>query len=130
VNLIPPPIKEDLTTTRSMSISQTRCSQRSTRNTPSRWSSRKLEDAFRSTRKPVVLDYEELRSLSDPGPQDYAHGIHLLGQGVGHDPHPAPTVTTCNCIRTTQVVVELVGIEGNYPSRVGLLSLYLARISM
>jgi len=29
-----------------------------------------LEDAFRSTRKPVVLGYEELRGLSDPGQRD------------------------------------------------------------
>jgi hypothetical protein len=48
-------------------------------NTPSRWSSGELEDAFRSTRVPAVLDYEELRGLSDPGPRGYAHSIHIIG---------------------------------------------------
>jgi hypothetical protein len=37
------------------------------------------ENAFRSTRKPAVLDYEELGGLSDPGPRDCAHGVHILG---------------------------------------------------
>jgi hypothetical protein len=38
-----------------------------------------LEDAFRSTRKAAVLDYEELGGLLDPGPRDCAHGVHILG---------------------------------------------------
>jgi hypothetical protein len=38
-----------------------------------------LEDAFRSTRKPAVLDYEELGGLLDPGPHDCAHGVYILG---------------------------------------------------
>jgi hypothetical protein len=44
---------------------------------------------------------------------------------MGHDPRPTLVVTT-------HTIVELVGIEGNYPSstQVGLLSSYLARISM
>jgi hypothetical protein len=67
---IAPHIKEDLTTTRGMSISQPRRSQRSIRKTPSRWSLGELEDAFRNTRTPTVLDYEELRGLSDPGLRD------------------------------------------------------------
>jgi hypothetical protein len=84
-----------------------------------------LEDAFRSTRKPAVLDHQELGSLLDLEPWDYAHGVHILGQGMGHGPHPTQVVTT-------YTGVELVGTEGNYPSstRVGLLSSYLARISM
>jgi hypothetical protein len=63
-SLTAPHIQEDLTTTR---------------KTPSRWSSGELEDAFRSTRKPAVLDYEELRGLSNSSPRDYAHGVHLIG---------------------------------------------------
>jgi hypothetical protein len=47
--------------------------------TPSRRSSRELEDAFRSTRKPTILDYEELKGLSDSGPRDCAHGVYILG---------------------------------------------------
>jgi hypothetical protein len=62
-----------------MRTSQPRCSQRSARKTPSTWSSEELEDAFRSTRKPAVLDYEELGGLSDPGLRDYAHGLYLTG---------------------------------------------------
>jgi hypothetical protein len=75
---IAPHVKEDLTTTRGMSTSQFRRSQGSTRKTPSRWSFEEHEDAFRSTRKPAVLDYEGLGGLSDQGPQDCAHGIHIL----------------------------------------------------
>jgi hypothetical protein len=52
--------------------------QPSIRKAPSRQSSEKLEDAFRSTRKPVVLDYEELEGLSDLGPRDCAHGVHIF----------------------------------------------------
>jgi hypothetical protein len=74
-----PQIKEDLTTTQGMSTSQPRYSQGSTRKTPSRWSSGELKDAFGSTRKPAVLDYEELGGLSDPGTWDYTHGVHLAG---------------------------------------------------
>jgi hypothetical protein len=44
-----------------------------------KWSSGELEDAFRGTRTPTILDYEELRGLSDPGLRDYAHGLHLIG---------------------------------------------------
>jgi hypothetical protein len=32
--------------------------------------SEELKDAFRSTQKPTVLDYEELGGLSDPEQQD------------------------------------------------------------
>jgi hypothetical protein len=44
---------------------------------------------------------------------------------MGHGPHPTPIVIT-------RIGVELVRIEGNYPisPRVGLLSSYLAKISM
>jgi hypothetical protein len=38
---------------------------------------RTRRDAFRSTRKPAVLDYEE-RGLSDPKPRDCVHGVHIL----------------------------------------------------
>jgi hypothetical protein len=38
-----------------------------------------LEDAFRSTQKPAVLDYEELGGLLDRGPRDCTHGVHILG---------------------------------------------------
>jgi hypothetical protein len=76
---IAPHIKKDLTTTWGMSTSQPRCSQGSTRKTPSRWSSVELEDAFRSTWKPTVLNYEELGGLSDLGPRDCAHSVHILG---------------------------------------------------
>jgi hypothetical protein len=76
---IAPHIKEDLTTTRGMSTLQPRCSQGSTRKTHLRWSSGELEDTFRGTRKPVVLDYEELGGLSDPGLRDCAYGLHLTG---------------------------------------------------
>jgi hypothetical protein len=71
-------IKEDLTTTRGMSTSQPRWSQGSTWKTPSRRSLGELEDAFRSTRKLAVLDYEECGGLSDLGWQDCARGIHIL----------------------------------------------------
>jgi hypothetical protein len=104
-SLIAPHIKEDFTTTRGMSTSQPRYSDGSTQKTHSRWSSGELEDAFRSTQKPAVLDYEELGGLSDIS-RKYS--------------------------RTTRAVVELVGIEGNYPSstQAGLLSSYLTRMSM
>jgi hypothetical protein len=36
-----------------------------------------LEDAFRSTRMPAELDYEELGGLSDLSLRDCAHGLHL-----------------------------------------------------
>jgi hypothetical protein len=78
VSLIAPHIKEDLTTTRGMSISQRQCSQGSTRKNPSRWSPGELEDASRSTRTPAVLDFEELRGLSDLDPRDCAHSVHIL----------------------------------------------------
>jgi hypothetical protein len=32
--------------------------------------SEELKDAFRSTRKPAILDYGELGDLSDPEPRD------------------------------------------------------------
>jgi hypothetical protein len=79
VSLIAPYIKEDLKTTRGMSTSEPQYCQGSTRKTPSRRSSEEIEDAFRSTRKPAVLDNEELEGLSDPGPRDCAHGVHILG---------------------------------------------------
>jgi hypothetical protein len=79
VSLIAPHVKEDLTTTQGMSTSQPRCSQESTQKTPSRWSLGELEDAFRSTRTPAVLDYEELGGFSDPDPRDCAYSVHILG---------------------------------------------------
>jgi hypothetical protein len=78
-SLIAPHIKEDLTTTRGMSTSQARCSQGNTRKALSRWSLGELEDTFRSTRKFALLDYKELSGLSNPGPRDCAHGVHILG---------------------------------------------------
>jgi hypothetical protein len=67
-SLIAPRIKEeDLQTSRDLSTSQSRSSQPSTRKTPSGWSSEELEDTLRSTRKPAVLDYEELGGLVGPG---------------------------------------------------------------
>jgi hypothetical protein len=36
--------------------------------------------------------------VSDPGTQDYTHGILLLGYGMGHDPRPTSIVTTCNAV--------------------------------
>jgi hypothetical protein len=93
-SLIAPHIKEGLTTTRGMITSQPRCSQGSTQKTPSRWSSGGLKYAFRSFRKPAVLDYEELRGLSDLGTRDCAHGVLFLGYGIGHGPHPISIVTT------------------------------------
>jgi hypothetical protein len=91
-------IKEDLTTTQGMSTSQPRCSQGSTRRPPSRWSSGELEDAFRSTWTPAVLDYEELGGLSNPGTQGCARGVLLLGYGMGHGPHPISVVATRSAI--------------------------------
>jgi hypothetical protein len=35
--------------------------------------SEEAEDGFRSTQKPIVLSYEELGGLSDPGARDCAH---------------------------------------------------------
>jgi hypothetical protein len=78
---ITPHIKEDLRTTQGMSTSQPRCSQGSTRKTPSRWSLGELEDDVISTRKPVVFNYKELEGLSDPDPWDCAHGVHLVRPG-------------------------------------------------
>jgi hypothetical protein len=104
-----------------MGTSHPRYSQGSTWKTPSR---QRSEDTFRSTRKPAVLNYEELGGLSDLRPWKCAHGVHILGYGMRYGPHPTPVVTTCT-------VVELVGTEGNYSSstQVGLLSSYLARTS-
>jgi hypothetical protein len=54
---------------------------------PSRRSSGELEDAFRSTRTPAVLGYEEFGGLSDPGTRDCLRGVLLLGYyGMGHSP--------------------------------------------
>jgi hypothetical protein len=73
------PYKKDWTITRAMSTSQPRCTQESARRTPSRWSFGELKDAFRGTRMPVVLGYEELEGLSDPGAWNCTRGILLLG---------------------------------------------------
>jgi hypothetical protein len=86
-SLIAPHIKEDWTTTPSMSTSQPRCSQGSTRRTPSRQSLGELENAFRSIRTPAVLGYEELGSLSHPGTRGCPRGV-LFGYGMGHGPRP------------------------------------------
>jgi hypothetical protein len=40
-----------------------------------------LEDAFRSTRTPVVLGYKELGGFLDPGTRDCPRGTLLLGYG-------------------------------------------------
>jgi hypothetical protein len=53
-----------------------------------------LEDAFKSTRTPAVLDYEELGGLSDLGTRDCGRGVLFLGYGMGHGPHPISIVTT------------------------------------
>jgi hypothetical protein len=66
-SLIAPRIKEDLQTAQGMSTSQSHCSQEITRKTPSRRSSGELKDAFISTRKPAVLNYEELRAYQIRG---------------------------------------------------------------
>jgi hypothetical protein len=86
------------TTTRGISTSQPRCSQKSTWRTPSRWSSGELEDVFRSTWTPAVLDYEELGGLSNPGIRDCACGILLVGYGMRHGPHPTSVVTTRSAV--------------------------------
>jgi hypothetical protein len=53
-----------------------------------------LEDAFRSTRMPTVLDYEKLRGLSDPSTRDCGCGVLFLGYGMGYGPCPTSVVTT------------------------------------
>jgi hypothetical protein len=40
-----------------------------------------LEDAFRSTRTPAVVGYEELGGLSDPGTRACTHRIFFLDKG-------------------------------------------------
>jgi hypothetical protein len=84
-----------------------------------------LEDFTKSTWEPIVLNYEKLRGLLDPGPWDCAYCIDYLEYGIGHGPHPTSVVTT-------RAGVEVVRTEGNYPSstRVGLLSSYLTKIFM
>jgi hypothetical protein len=78
-SFIAPHIKEDMKTTRGISTSQPRSSQGSTRKTTLSRSLEELEDAFRSTRKPAVLDYEELGGLSYPEQRDFSHGVLILG---------------------------------------------------
>jgi hypothetical protein len=92
------PYKEDCTTTQGKSTSQPRCSQESTRTTPSRRSLEELEDAFRSTRTRAVLGYEELGGLSDPGTRDCPCGTLLLGYRMGYGPRPIFVVTTRNVV--------------------------------
>jgi hypothetical protein len=92
------PYKEDWTTTQGRSTSQPRRSQGSTRSAPSRWSSGELEDAFKSTRAPAQLGYEELGGLSDPGIRDCPRGKLHLGYGMGYGPHPTSVVTTRNAV--------------------------------
>jgi hypothetical protein len=36
---------------------------------------RKSKTASKVLNKPAVLSYEELRGLSDPGPQDWVHNV-------------------------------------------------------
>jgi hypothetical protein len=48
--------------------------------------------------KSTVLDYKELRGLSDPGIRDYTYGLHLKGYEVGHGPRPILVVTTCSLV--------------------------------
>jgi hypothetical protein len=81
-----------------MSTSQPRRSQGSTLRTSSRWSSGELEDAFRSTRTPAALGYEELGGLSDPGTRDCPHGTFVLGYGMGHGSWSTSVVTTHKAI--------------------------------
>jgi hypothetical protein len=89
-SFIAPHIKEDLKTTRGMSTSRPRCSQGSIRKTPSRWYSEELEDAFRSTRKSAVLDYEEFGGLSD-----WSHGTWRTYCRIRDGTWPTP-YTSCN----------------------------------
>jgi hypothetical protein len=56
------------------------------------------KDAFRSTRKPTVLGYEELGGLSDPGTWDCPRGTLLLRYGMGHASCPTSVVTTRNAV--------------------------------
>jgi hypothetical protein len=73
-----------------------RRNQESTWKIPSRQSSKELEDAFRSTRTPTVLSYEELGGLSDLGTRDCPRNTLLLVYGMGHGPYPTSVVTTRN----------------------------------
>jgi hypothetical protein len=61
-----------------------------------------LEDAFRNTRKPAVLDYEELEALSGPGPRDCAHGMNILELSMGYVPYLIPIVSYSAMIRTSR----------------------------
>jgi hypothetical protein len=81
-----------------MSTSQPRCSQGSTRRTPSGQNLGELEDDFRSTRTTAVLGYEELGGLSDPGTRDCPRGTLLLGYGMGHGPRSTSVVTARNAV--------------------------------
>jgi hypothetical protein len=75
---IAPHIKEELTTTRGMSTSQSRCSQ-------GVLGGHHQDEVRENSKMPLevlwsaVLDNEELGGLSDPGPQDCAHSILLIG---------------------------------------------------
>jgi hypothetical protein len=65
-------IKEDLTTTRAWAPHSLDAAKEVL--------GRHLQDgAFKSTRKPAVLYYEELGGLSDPGTRDCARGVLFLG---------------------------------------------------
>jgi hypothetical protein len=61
-------------------------------------SSEEHEDAFRSTRTPALLGYEELGGLLDPGTWDCPRGTLLLGYEMGHDPRSTSIVTTRNTV--------------------------------
>jgi hypothetical protein len=95
-------IKEDLKITRGIRTSQPRCNQGSTRKTPSRRNSEEPEDAFRSTREPAVLDYEELGGLFRPAATGLctSHRLSRIRDGTW------PTLTS---IVTTHTGVGLVG---------------------
>jgi hypothetical protein len=54
----------------------------------------------------------ENNNYQTPGTRDCAHGVHIIGQGIGYDSRPTPVVTALTG-------VGLVGIEG---TRIGLLS--------
>jgi hypothetical protein len=90
--------KKDWTITRGVSTSQSRHSQGNIWRTPSRWSLGELEDAFRSTRTPAVLGYEELGGLSDSGTRDCPRGTLLLGYGMGYGSRPTSVVTNRNAV--------------------------------
>jgi hypothetical protein len=72
-----------------------------------------LEDNFRSTRKPVPLNYEELRGLSDPEARDCLRSLDIFRIRDGACPNSDSS-------RTSRYRRKLLGMI-----TVGLLSLYV-----